>query len=350
MTLDALAFESQFLDHLAPIWRLLTPPHRGRFLVDPNLVARAHRHGIAAVAQPRPPHTVAQPKPNPGYSPALVASYGDVKEARRLGYGPFAFLEHGAGQTYDAGKLNERGHASYSGGRDREDNELFLVPNEHAAGRWRSAYPGARVAIVGCPKLDDLPRKIDRDTGGPVVAVSFHWPAPISISGYAGTALGDYMPVLTDLARDFPGRVIGHAHPKGDWPDRMRRVYDRAGIPFVADFEDVCRMADVYVCDNSSTIFEFAATGRPVVVLNAKLWSRRQEHGLRFWSAAHVGINVDRPADLIPAIHEALADAPERQRDREDALQIVYGLRTNGAAAAATAINDWLAEPRAIAA
>lgn len=342
--IDALAFEPQFLDHLAPVWSAL--PARGRFLVDPTLVERAARHGIDAIAQPRPPHTVLQPPPNHDGPPALVASYGDVKEARRLGYGPFAFLEHGAGQTYDGGKLNRPGHASYSGGRDRDDNELVLVPNEHAASRWRASYPNARVEIVGCPKIDTLPR---REPGpGPVVAISFHWPAPISISGYAGTALADYLPALTTLAKRFD--MIGHAHPKGDWPFRMRRTYARAGIPFVADFEEVCRRADVFVADNTSCIFEFAATGRPVVLLNARVWSRKLEHGLRFWSASHVGINVDRHPDLISAIEEALADPLDRQVAREDALSIVYGLRTNGAAAAATAITDWLAGRQAIAA
>lgn len=345
--MDALAWESQFLDHIAPIWRLLSPPHRGDFYVDPSLIDRARRLGIEAVAQPRPPHTDLKPRPNPGYRPALVAGYGDIKEGRRLGYGPFVFLEHGAGQTYGA-RPGKRGHASYAGGQDREDNELILVPNEYAAKAWRASYPGARVEIVGCPKLDTLPRK--ERAPDPVIAISFHWPAPLSISGYAGTALGDYLRVLPDLASAYPGRVIGHCHPKGDWPTRMKRTYARVGIPFVADFEEVCRLADVYICDNSSTIFEFAATGRPVVLLNQRHWSRKQSHGLRFWDAAHVGINVDRPTDLLPAIEEALADRVDRQRDREDALQIVYGLRMNGAAVAVTAINDWLAGHQAIAA
>lgn len=347
MSLDALAFEPQFLDHLAPIWQLLTPPHRGHFYVDPSLVDRARRLGIEAIARPRPPHTDLKPRPNPGYRPALVASYGDIKEGRRLGYGPFVFLEHGAGQTYDA-KPGKRGHASYPGGQDREDNELILVPNEHAAKAWRTSYPAALVEIVGCPKLDTLPRK--ERAADPVIAISFHWPAPLSISGYAGTALGDYAGVLKDLARAYPGRVIGHCHPKGDWPARMKRTYAKHGIPFVADFEDVCRQADVYVCDNSSTIFEFAATGRPVVLLNARYWSRKQSHGLRFWDAAHVGVNVNKATELLDGIEEALVDAPETQRAREDALGIVYGLRTNGAAAAATAIYDWLARHQAIAA
>lgn len=340
--MDCLANEPQFLDHLAPVWRLLPPSSRGRFLVDPSLVDRARARGIEAVPQERPPHTVAMPKPNPGWNPALVASYGDVKEGRRLGYGPFAFLEHGIGQTYLPDRGQVRGHASYSGGLDREDNELVLVPNEHAAAAWRASYAGARVEVVGCPKLDDLPRKERADP--PVICLTWHWPAPLSISGYAGTALGDYLDQLPKLAAAFPGHVIGTAHPKADWPERMKRTYARAGIPFVADFEEVCRQADLLVFDNTSAGYEFAATGRPVVVLNARYWSRKQSHGLRFWEAAGVGVNVNPGDDLVAKVREALEDAPERQEDREEALQIVYGRRSGGAQAAAAAITDWLGQ------
>ncbi len=336
--IDALAFEVQFLHHLAPVWRAL--PVRGRFLVEPTLLHHARSLGIEdAIAQPRlqvsrggviPPNAEAS-------RPALVASYGDTKEGRRLGYGPFAYLEHGIGQSY--GDAPGKANGSYSGGRDRDDTELFLVPGSDPASKWRVAYPAARVEVVGSPRLDDLPRRVP----GPLtVALGFHWPAPISISGYAGTAIGEYIPVLPELAKRF--NVIGHCHPKGDWPERMRRTYRRAGIPFVADFDDVCRQADVYVCDNSSTIYEFASTGRPVVLLNARQWSRKgPELGLRFWAASHVGINVDRAPDLIGAVERALTDPPAQQVTREDALSLVYGLRTNGAAAAATAIMDWLA-------
>jgi hypothetical protein len=513
--MDCLAFESHFLDHMAPVWRLLPPQHRGRLLVDPSLIDRAARLGVPASPQPRPPHTDPQPKPNTGYRPAFVASYGDLKEARRLGYGPFAFLEHGAGQTYN----QRQGHSAYGGGTDHDDNELFLVPNENSARRWRASYPNARVEIVGCPKLDYLPLReyskadfiglesalwngfgaaiqqrqrtfgstvtagvcaahaiadasqsalgarnspgtcprptttsgdalcyvpmgpphecldlvehlteavrlatstctdlcgvtrsrrvisVDelmaglrllsvgillRKRGGssrdvelhsaliptttsgfvslaiptttakvaiteqaarPVVCSTFHWEAPISISGYAGSALNDYLRVLPALAAAYPGRVIGHCHPSATWPPRMKRVYKRAGIPFVADFEEVCRVADLLIFDNTSAGFEFAATGRPVVVLNARYWSREYNAGPpRFWEAADVGINVNRPEDLVPAVREALVDAPSRQEDREEALQFVYGLRTNGAAVAATAITDWLASAEAAAA
>lgn len=341
MTLDAIASERHFLDHLAPIWAVLPHSARGRFLVDPSLVDRAAAKGIDAEPfdMERVRKTPQRP-PNRNGHPALVASIGDIKIGRRLDYGPFAFLEHGAGQAYDRGP---RANPSYAGGPDREDNELFLVPSEYCARLWREAYPNARVEIVGCPKLDELPA---REGGGPpVVALSFHWPAPLGVSGYAGTALGDFLPALPDLAKRFS--VIGHAHPKADWPQRMKRTYERAGIPFVADFEDVCRQADVFVADNTSTLFEFAATGRPVVLMNATTWAKARGKdpnppGLRFWDAAPVGINVDRWQDLGDAIEEALADAPVRRAAREAALAFVYGVRSGGAVLAARAVMEWL--------
>lgn len=336
--IDALAYEPQFLDHLAPVWRALPAAVRGTFYVDPALTDRASRRGVNATPRPRPVHVTHYPKPQHDGPRALVASYGDVKEGRRFGYGPFAYLEHGAGQSYGRRSAVS---SSYAGGPDREDNELFLVPNRQCADRWTAAYPQARVEVVGSPRLDDLPSRSPDGKEG-VIALSFHWDAPLSISGYAGTAVGDFLPVLPHVIRHFGAdRIIGHAHPKGDWPRRMQRQYDRLGIEFVADFDDVCHRADVYVCDNSSTIFEFAATGRPVVLLNAAQWSRRGSVGLRFWDAAHVGNNVWPGDDLIGAIEEALLDDADAAARREDALAYVYQPSRGGAALAAAALTAW---------
>ena len=112
-----------------------------------------------------------------------------------------------------------------------------------------------------------------------MVAVSFHW-------NYHGipemrSAFDWYSKAVVELAKEVT--VIGHGHPKRkDLPD----WYRAHGIEYVPNFFEVLRRADVYACDNSTTLFEFASTGRPVVVLNAPWYRQEANHGLRFWDAA----------------------------------------------------------------
>lgn len=255
----------------------------------------------------------------------LVSSYGDLVKAQRAGYRRIVLTQHGAGQSY-----SDR-HPSYPGGRDNDAVGLFLVPNEHAARRWRDAYPESAVAVVGSPRLDTLPA---REPGPVTVAVSFHW----DMRGIpeARSAFSAFSDAIVELAARFA--VIGHSHPDrrnmGNW-------YRRRGIEYVPDFDDVCRRADVYVCDNSSTIFEFAATGRPVVLMNAPWYRRDVNHGLRFWDAAGVGANVDDPDRLGQAVAEALEESPASAASREEALSHVYAYRSGGGHRAAETIAAW---------
>lgn len=337
--MDAVACEPQFVDHAAALWRSLPSDLRGRFRTP--FVDRAARLGVEAEAldvneikanEPLPPKA----RPWADGPTAFVVSIGDIKLGRRLGYRRFVFMEHGAGQAY----LGDRGairHASYAGGIDRDDVSLFLMPNEYSAALWRQAYPRAQVEVVGCPRLDDLPSRVEGP--GPVVAISFHWPAH-SVVQEAGTVMGHYLGILPELAKAYP--TLGHAHPKGDWQTRMFTQYAAAGIETVTDFDDVCRRADVYICDNSSTLFEFAATGRPVVVLNGPMYRKAIHHGLRFWDAADVGVQVDKPADLVEAVRLAIEDAPARRQAREAALDKVYAYRSGAAARASDVIADHL--------
>jgi UDP-N-acetylglucosamine:LPS N-acetylglucosamine transferase len=105
--------------------------------------------------------------------------------------------------------------------------------------------------------------------------------------------------------------VLGHGHPR--IMERLLPIYDALDIEPVYDFEEVLERADCYVCDNSSTMFEFASTGRPVVVLNPPWYRREVNHGLRFWEAAGVGVNCDRPQDLAGAVATALQDPPPQR-------------------------------------
>lgn len=373
--IDFVAGERHFVDHLAPVWKALGPC-AGRFWVPPALESHARRRGVPA---PRPflparverfrgalparrrvarlvrapggyvvrrelrrvlrpvlfrrvhPTTLAPP----AGVPVVVASLGDLRRVARDGR-PVALAEHGIGQSYGTG------HPSYCGGVSPERSRvgLFLVPNEYAARANRRAYPGARSVVVGCPKLDPWVGGVAPPPlrGRPVVAISFHWDCRVAPE--TRSAWPHFRSALPALAERF--RLLGHGHPRA--LGRLRPEYERLGIEAVAEFEQVLRRAHVYVTDNSSTLFEFAATDRPVVVLNAPWYRRRVEHGLRFWSCADVGVQCDEPEALPAAVELALEDAEPQRARRARALQRALPLRDGHAAhRAALAILEWLA-------
>jgi hypothetical protein len=295
--IDLLASRPQYLAHLQPVWDALPRVRRGR-----------------------------DDGPS-GTDAVLVASAQDLALAHRLHYRHVAYLEHGIGQTYGPELVG------YPGGIGRGTVGLFLSPNEHAAAADRAAYPRTRVAVVGDPTLESLPH---REPGPTAVAVSFHWECHALPE--TRSALGHYRRALAPLAERWP--LIGHGHPKAH--RELARLWRSLGVEFVPSWPEVLRRADVYVCDNSSTIFEFASTGRPVVVLNAPWYRRDVEHGLRFWPAASVGVQVDQPGELAGAIERAMDDPPAQQHRRDMALRLVYAHRTGAATRAAAAIEEWL--------
>jgi hypothetical protein len=271
----------------------------------------------------------------------LTASIGDLRAMRRLGRNRVALMEHGAGQSYGGDRASASA-PSYAGGAHREA-ELFLHPNAHAAGRDRKAYPKARVEIVGSPFLDTMPRRLERRaTDAPVVAITWHFDA--NVCAESGPAWPHFRAAALALREHYT--VLGTAHPRilasvAPW-------YRRAGIEIVPAFDDVARRADLLVFDNTSVGFAFAASGRPVVVLNSPRYRRKIQHGLRFWDAAGVGIGVDRALDLRAAVAAALEDGPDLRAGREAALDLVYTYRTGAAKRAAVVLREWAAEPRRV--
>lgn len=328
--IDAFASMPQYVDHIAPIWAGLPDDLRGTFEARAQATYRAHELGIrtGGLVRQRQAETPL----------TIVASYQDEQHVKPR---PVVLIEHGAGQSYSDHD------PSYPGGAGRFGVVLFICPNETVARRWREMYPRTPTSVVGCPKLDPwhgdwVP---DRDLGRPdllpLVVFSFHFHPP---RGWpeAKPAWEHYQHEIARLARlsdeERGWRIGGHAHPRAS---EVLGWFRGLGVRTFHRFDQVLEAADVYAVDNSSTLYEFASTGRPVIVLNAPWYRRDVEHGLRFWEHSTVGVNVDEPHDLTVAVRRAIADSPEIQRAREHAVDAVYaytdGLATDRAVAAIVA-------------
>jgi hypothetical protein len=319
--IDAIAREPQFFDHMLPIWLALPKETRGSFYVGTTKRGQGV-DGVVWGSAPKSPN------------PTLTASAGDLKRARQLGRNA-AIMEHGCGQSF-GGDPKSANYSSYAGGNGR-DASLFLHPGNHPASRDRARYPAARVEVVGCPKLDALPA---REGGGPpTVAFSWHWNCHVAPE--TRCAVDAFRGQVERLVKSGEFNVIGHGHPR--IIDKLHNWYRKMGIETVRSFEEVCRRADVYVNDASSTLFEFASTGRPVVVMNGPMYRRKVDHGLRFWEASTVGVQIAPWDDLAGAIREALADSPAQKAAREAALDIVYDRRPGAAQRAVDTLVDWAA-------
>jgi hypothetical protein len=282
--LDILVGEDHFLAHLAPVWNALPEHLKGLFVLrTPHLIQPARSLGLRAECM--------IPFPKTGNA-ALVASWGDLRHIPDRT--PIAYMEHGAGFTY----TGVNNHPSYAGGAGHGSVKLFLCPNEMVAAANRASYPNAVIEVTGCPKLDHLKVRPVRDR---VVAVSFHWPARVCPE--TSWAFPEYRNYLRRLGALADAKVIGHGHPR-TWRV-LSSYYSKVGIEPVQDFNDVLDRADLYVIDTSSTMYEFAAAGRPVVVLNSARYRRDVHHGLRFWD--HLpGPQVDHGSQLAPTVDRML--------------------------------------------
>lgn len=295
---DAIATEPHYLEHVLPIFDALPDDVRGDLIVSRDLIPPSKRATI-------------------------VSSFGDLARARRADR-PAILLEHGAGQTYRTPNGELLSHTSYAGGRDRYGVILALVPGPTSRDAYLESRTlnGAPVVAIGAPKLDPWHAGDRRPTltDPPTIAVSFHWDCRVVPE--TRSAWRRFLPGVVELARARDLRVLGHAHP------RLRRtiepIYEKHGIPFEPCFDRVLETASVYACDNSSTMFEFASTGRPVVVLNHRIYRKDVEHGLRFWAGSNLGPHVDDPDELEPAVRRALRPSRGAAELRRASVALAY--------------------------
>jgi len=252
-----------------------------------------------------------------------------------------AVLEHGAGQGYQ--ELAD--HAGWAGGEAWTRASLVMAPGPHAGRRWTAAFPDATVVeLGGSPRLDCfVPRTPPLVASEkPTIAFSFHWDCKLVPEARATWRY--WMPAIRDLAYSEQYRLIGHGHPRA-W-DHLVPLWRRMKMLPCPDFADVLARADLYVCDNSSTMYEFAALGGKVLCLDwldefhYREWI---DHGLRFWTHPP-GLRVNDPAKLPDAIAAALADESPLPELRRLAVEEAYGGPFDGQATrrAVDAIEAWL--------
>lgn len=170
----------------------------------------------------------------------LVASVWDLEAASDDK--PIIYMEHGCGLQAHREEKKKLVHAKA---------DLILSPNQLVARTW---LPQRRAQIIGTPKLDALLRIPAPEDG--TIAFSFHW------SGL-GHNMRNYEGAIRELAKTH--KLVGHSHPR--IARHASLFYSKIGIEYIPSFEEVVKRADVYCCDHSSTIYEWAALGRKVVVL-----------------------------------------------------------------------------------
>lgn len=292
MKIDFYASQPNSIDHIAPVWNALPEVHRGKFYILPDLVTHAERriennlfiYSIFNKVLPSSPHTL------------LTASYGDMLHAWKQSPGRMLIrMEHGVGVTF--------GTAGYADGRGRRDKAaLYLFPNEYLAEKHAANYD-IPYKIIGTPKLDWIhwsgTKPIDQ-----TVCIAFHWGDRNTNPPESGSAFEYYRDVIPDLARRF--KLIGHGHPMAE--KRHKECFENFGVEYVRDFDEVLGRAALLVHDISSTLYEFATSGKPVILLNAPWFRKNRFFGIRFWDYTDIGPQVDDPAQLGDVISATLAD------------------------------------------
>lgn len=318
------AAEYYYIDHLVSIWQALPVEARGPWWITEKGAHRLEFYGIpreaAYIAKDRTRLTSAV-KRSGDSSPLLTASYGEWKQVRSCGLSA-PYMPHGQGGGGNAVEATWRRHA-------HELPVMFCAAE-------RGKFDG-----LNCVPLDGQP-KVERWLGHrpnnqkPVIAISFRWRESTCALVHYKRHLASFI----QEARERGWEVLGHGHPLA-WQQRFKPLWKSLGVQFTGDFEKVQRIADVYCADASSTSFEFLATDRPVVFLDAPVYDGRREIMWHRFSHAYGGVTCTEPTALADAVAVALEDPPEQRALRAKAIREIFGAN-DGAASKRAA--DYLLE------
>lgn len=213
--------------------------------------------------------------------------------------GRIVLLEHGAGQIY----RHARRIVDAGGGGILRNVVLYIGPNEATCDVMAQYLPNARM-IVASPIVEWMQTRTRRPE---LVGFATHWPSPLATTVLeAGTTWPDSAGILKAL----PGPKVAHCHPRGAY--RMERDLRRRNIdvPFVDNWDALWPDLRLLVVDNSSILWEAAAVGIDVAVIDGKYWEMR--HGLRFGreAAPLFRVNVANAPGILEVDLAAPAGSP----------------------------------------
>lgn len=308
MPVDLICSHEWYLTHLLAVWLDLPEQLRGR--VNPHVSTQ--NSGIRDVA--------------------LCAGWADAKAARRLRYRVVVLMEHGVGQSYLGDSDGRRGNPHYVGGAERQQTlDLVLLPNEMAAAVERQYNPGLEQVVIGSPWLDAV-GELDLDTPErrAVATVSLHWDAA-GVAAEAGSAFREYRSAIRKV-----GGLVATAHPREShgharWWKAHELRFERSPLRAL-------EASPILIADNTSLMYYAAAWGRAVVVLNSRNYRPGVEHGIRFWSHAGIGQQVNYPVNLARAVDEAAGWRHDHQAEIDRLLGEVFPYRGTSRQRAASAL------------
>jgi hypothetical protein len=309
MVIHRLATYQHYQRHIDPIWAALPDDMRGE------------------VIGYRRPYLWRIPK----HDIVLIAGAVDIDYEWGC---PQVYVEHGSGQSYVDARAKSRPY--YPGGPHPPNVIGYISPNERVAASW-----GRPAVAVGCPPLDDLAQDAPGIALRRTVAMMFHWDAG-QVCPEAGTALEHYiddLPMIVHWATDHGCEFIGHAHPRDVNAPGM---WDRLGVEYVDDIDEVLQRASCVIADNSSVLTEAMALDIPVVFMNAPWYRRDVHHGGRFWDWPRGGVMVDNADQLVRLNPSSLASDTAMSRRREEVVAEVYSVPVGGGGARLAA--GWLLE------
>lgn len=228
-----------------------------------------------------------------------------------------------------------------------------------------AGLPPERLAIVGYPKFDLprtrlLPPKL-RDNGKPTVLYNPHVSPHLSSWYKHGRAVLDFFAGNPDYNLIFAPHVmlferrvvISIDKLRLDWPGRLDPKYATApnihidlGSSASTDMS-YTEVADIYLGDVSSQVYEFLVRPRPCMFLNSHGFDYAADPNFAHWAAGRV---LDNPAELPTALRRAPTEHLKyREIQRDLFARSIELTRAPSSERAARAIRQFLQLPDVLA-